>query len=81
MAVTGEPRLISNYLSAANAVPIYDRRGKLCAIQLTSLADDRGQPGEQHRTSLVTTERCKNQSGEYIGSPLAIKHKLDRSEC
>jgi len=78
--VVREPQSISRYLSARNAIPILASSGRLCAIQLASLADDRGQPGERHGSSLITTERCRNGSGEYTGTPLVIKHKQDKSE-
>jgi len=80
VTVIREPRAIAKYLSAPNAEPVRDRRGQLRAIKLASLADDRGKAGERHGRSLVTTERCKNQRGEYIGTPTTLKHKLDRSD-
>jgi len=80
VAVLREPSAIARHLSAPNAEPVRNRRGQLRAIKLGALADDRGNPGERHGGSLVTTERCRNQRGEYIGAPTAIKHKLDRND-
>jgi hypothetical protein len=81
VVIVHEPSAIARYLSAQNAEPVRDRRGQLRAIKLASLADDRGNRGEHHGSSLVTTERCKNQRGEYVGPPTTIKHKLDRSDA
>ncbi len=80
LAVVREPGAIARYLSASNAEPVRDRRGRLRAIKLASLADDRGNPGERHGSSLITTKRLKNQRGEYIGTTNTLKHKLDRSD-
>lgn len=80
VAVIREPRAIARYLSAPNAEPVNDHRGQLRAIKLSSLGDDRGEAGERHGNSLVTTERCTNQHGEYIGALTMLKHKLDRSD-
>jgi hypothetical protein len=77
---------IAAYLSAPNAQPVFDNRGQLRAIKLVSFGDDRGVVGERHGSSLVTTERCKNEYGEYMGTllengrPTVLKHKLDRSD-
>ena len=86
VAVIREPSAINRYLSARNAAAVCDHRGRLRAIRLASFGDDRGTAGERHGSSLITTERCKSDGGEYIGglletgTPIAIKHKLDRSE-
>lgn len=80
VSVIREPAAISRYLSARNARPIRSHGGRLCAIQLSSFGDDRGEPGERHGSSLILTERCKNDRGEYIGPPIRLKHKDDRSE-
>ena len=81
LVVIREPSAIARYLSAPNAEPVRNRRGQPRAIKLASLADDRGNTGERHGSSLVTTERCKNQRGEYTGAPTTLKHKLDRSDA
>jgi hypothetical protein len=78
--VIREPEAIAKHLSAPNAQPIRSHGGRLCGIQLSSLADDRGAPGERHGSSLIPTERCKNDWGDYIGPPIRVKHKDDRSE-
>ena len=80
LAIVREPNAIARHLSAPNAEPVRDRRGRLHAIKLASFADDRGNPGERHGSSLVTTKRLKNQRGEYIGTTNTLKHKLDRSD-
>lgn len=79
VAVIHEERAIAKYLAAANALSIRDRRGRLRAIRLTSVGDDRGDPGQHNGTSLVTTERCKTDTGEYIGETL--KHKWTAKQC
>src|SRR5580704_5023829 len=76
MLVIGEPTAIARYLCASNAEPVRDRRGQLRAIRLASLADERGTAGERHGSSLITTARCTNQCGEYIGAPTTLRHKL-----
>jgi hypothetical protein len=81
VAVIHEERAIAKYLAAPNARSIRDGRGRLRAIRLTSVADDRGDPGECNGTSLVTTERCKTDTGEYIGAPVTLKHKWTRKQC
>jgi hypothetical protein len=78
--VIREPKMIFRYLSARNAEPVRDHQGQLRSIKLASLADERGKPGERRGSSLVTTERCKSSRGEYIGTPMTLKHKLDQSE-
>jgi hypothetical protein len=80
LVVIVEPKVIATCLSAPNALPVRDHHGRLCAIQLASLADDRGEPGEHHGDSRINTERCRNDSGEYIGPHIRLKHKDDRSE-
>jgi hypothetical protein len=80
VGVIREPSAIGRYLLAPNAETVRDHRGQLRAIKLASLADERGKPGERHGNSLVTTERCKNRRGEYIGTHTTLKHKLDRSD-
>lgn len=86
ITVIREPRAIAKYLSAADAEAIRNYRGRVCAIRLASFGDDRGTTGERHGSSLVTTERCKNEHGEHIGTltksgvATVLKHKLDRSE-
>ena len=80
VGVIREPSVITKYLAAPNAEAVRDHKGSVRAIRLASLSDDRGEMGERHGSSLVTTERCKNAQGKYIGTPLALKHKLDRSE-
>ena len=81
VAVIHEERSIAKYLAAANALTIRDRRGRLRAIRLTSVGDDRGDLGEHHGTSLVTTERCRADTGEYIGAPVTLKHKWTAEQC
>jgi hypothetical protein len=81
VAVIYEERAIAKYLAAPNARSIRDRRGRLRAIRLTSVGDDRGDPGEHNGTSLVTTERCKTDAGEYIGAPMTLKHKWTAKQC
>ena len=78
--VIREPEAIDKHLLAPNALPIRNHSGRLCAIQLSSLADDRGEPGERYGCSLIPTERCKNDWGDYIGPPIRLKHKDDKSE-
>jgi hypothetical protein len=80
VTVLAEPAAVANYLRAPNSAPQYNRKGQLHTIQLLSFGDDRGNRGEGHGNSLVTTERCRKESGEFIGSPTMIKHKLDNSE-
>lgn len=80
VTVIHEPAAIARYLSAPNARPIRSHRGRLCAIQLSSLGDDRGTPGERHGNSPTFTQRLKNDYGTYIGPPIRLKHNDDRSE-
>lgn len=78
VVVLRDPSEIARHLSAPNAEGVRDHRGQLRAIRLMHFGDDRGHSGELHGSSLATTERCRNDYGEYIGA--LIKHKLDRSD-
>ncbi len=44
-------------------------------IRLLSFGDDRGHSGEQHGCSTVTTERGRDDSGQFVGSKKNLKHK------
>lgn len=78
VVVLRDPNEIAKHLAAPNAEDVRDRRGRLQAIRLLPFGDDRGHSGERHGSSLATTERCRNDYGEYIGT--LIKHKLDWSD-
>lgn len=75
-----EPSEIAKHLSAPNAEAVRNYHGQLCAIRLASFGNDRGHSGECHGNSIVTTERCKNVRGEYIGTLNTLKHKMDRTD-
>ena len=66
---------VRRILAAPNAVPVRKRGGKLVAIRLQSFGDDRGHADEQHGRSTVTTERVRNDAGQYVGSENNVKHK------
>jgi hypothetical protein len=78
--VLREQEAIARHLLAPNARPIRSHSGRLRAIQLSAFGDDRGDPGERHGSSLIFTERLKNDRGAYIGARIRVKHKDDRSE-
>jgi hypothetical protein len=66
-------------MSAPNAVPVRTRGGRLVGIRLLSLGDDRGHSGEQHGTSLITTERVRNDDGVLVGGDHNLKHKNENA--
>lgn len=69
---------IRRLLDAPNAAPIQKAEGKLAGIKLLSVADDRGRAGERHGSSVVTTERVRNDDGILVGSDLTLKHKEEK---
>ena len=54
---------IRRLLAAPNAQAVRKHGGKLVGIRLLSFTDDRGQSGERHGRSTVTTERVRNDAG------------------
>jgi hypothetical protein len=46
-------------------------------IRLNSFGDDRGHVGERHGRSTVTTERVRNDAGQYVGWDRNRKHKAE----
>lgn len=72
---TREAEQIRRLLAAPNAVPILQHDGALVGIRLMSVADDQGNAGEQHGSSICTTERVRNDGGQYVGSDMNLKHK------
>jgi hypothetical protein len=66
---------ILRLLAAPNAVPVQKHGGTLVAIRLQSFGDDRGHAGEHHGRSTVTTERVRNDDGQYVGTHKNVKHK------
>jgi hypothetical protein len=66
---------ICRLLEAPNAVPVKKHGGKLVGIRLLSMGDDRGHSGERHGCSIVTTERVRDDSGQFVGSKKNLKHK------
>lgn len=70
-----EAEQIRRLLAAPNAVPVLQHGGALVAIRLMSLADDRCHAGERHGNSKYTTERVRNDSGQYVGTDTNLQHK------
>ena len=68
---------IRRLLAAPNAVPVWTHGGKLVGIRFLSFGDERGQSGERHGRSTVTTERVRNDAGGLIGGDLNLKHKAE----
>ena len=66
---------IRRLLRAPNAEAVRKHDGKLVGIKLLSFGDDRGDSGERHGRSTVTTERVRNDRGALVGSDLNLKHK------
>jgi hypothetical protein len=70
---------IQRLLGAPNALAVRNRAGKLVGIRLHANGDDRGQRGESHGRSSVSTERVINDFGNYVGSDRNLKHKLENA--
>ncbi len=68
---------LKKYAKAENAEEIRSHGGKLVAIKLLSFGDDRRFSGEQHGRSTITTERVRNDAGQYIGGEWNRKHKAE----
>jgi hypothetical protein len=68
---------IRRLLDAPNAAPIEKHDGRLAGIRLLSVGDDRGHSGERHGSSVVTTERVRNDDGILVGSGRTLKHKAE----
>jgi hypothetical protein len=66
---------IRRLLAAPNAVPVQKHGGTLVAIRLQSFGDDRGRAGAHYGRSTVTTERVRNDEGQYVGAHKNVKHK------
>ena len=70
---------IKRLLAAPNAVPVRKYGGELVAIRLQSVGDDRGQSGERHGRSTVTTERVRSDDGLLVGTLRTLKHKRENA--
>jgi hypothetical protein len=68
---------IRRLLAAPNAEAVRKHSGKLVGIRLLSYGNDRGQSGERHGRSTVTTERVRNDTGGLIGGDLNLKHRAE----
>jgi len=68
---------IRRLLDAPNAVEVRTHSGRLVGIRLLAFADDRGHSGEHHGSSIVSTERVRNDYGSFVGSDKTLKHKLE----
>ena len=71
---------IKRLLDAPNAVPVRKHGGRLVAIRLRSVGDDRGQSSERHGRSTVTTERVRNDDGLLVGTLRTLKHKQENAQ-
>jgi hypothetical protein len=69
------PDRLHRYMNAPNAEIKRRKDGSIRLIRLRAMSDDRGQRGESHGRSTVTTERVRNDWGELVGSDLNLKHK------
>jgi hypothetical protein len=68
---------IRRLLAAPNAVPVRKQGGSLVGIKLQSIGDDRGQSGEQHGRSTVTTQRIRNKERQFVGTHTNLEHKQE----
>ena len=69
------PDRLARYLLAPNAEVKIGQDGSIRMIRLLAAGDDRGQLGENHGRSTVTTERVRNDWGGLVGSDVNLKHK------
>ena len=69
------PEGLSGYLAAPNADVKRRADGSIRLVRLRSQGDDRGHQDECHGPSTVTTERVRNDWGQFVGSDRNLKHK------
>jgi hypothetical protein len=70
------PDRLKSYLTAPNAEIKRRADGSIKFIRLRSVGEDRGHFGERHGRSNVTTERVRNDLGDFVGGDFNLKHKV-----
>ena len=66
---------LDRYIRAPNADVVRSQDGRIQAVRLWSVGDDRGHAGERHGSSTVTTQRIRNEAGKIIAPDYAVEHK------